>query len=472
MTVADELSIFSVHELRELLQNARNALKVLEMAVAELKPFDIPTPKLLQINDLKTKIQKYEIEIIRKTAQLAPATPEKEDESEFPPPSVSIDPDTSPHARSRKIDVESLAQLLITKWMDQGDSADAFFADLIDRVDLPSGLRTQARGLVHGTPVASARRLIRWALHAGTANDDPKRTILGRMLYNILGELGTKQQRTVAASIVMNHLFLDPSERADIAQKYGVPLSAEDISDRTEGVQPLGFVAGVDSASELPIELQSWLAEPEPFYDIAFLSKAVECAASVCRLEVPGGSRTGTGFLVGPKSILTNYHVLKSSDGEDIYENALSLRVKFGYVSEGAGYELEVDRERPILSFSTTNEFDFILLQLNRAPDRVEPLTLSSSLPSIHDALQILQHPFGGPMKVALSSNAILKVARENGKMQYVTRTAGGGSGAPCFDEQWRVVGVHRAERSKAFGAVREGILLESILPRLNASII
>ena len=75
-------------------------------------------------------------------------------------------------------------------------------------------------------------------------------------------------------------------------------------------------------------------------------------------------------------------------------------------------------------------------------------------------------------MKVALSSNGILKVARENGKMQYVNRTAGGGSGAPCFDEQWRVVGVHRAERSKAFGAVREGILLESILPRLNASII
>jgi endonuclease G len=83
-------------------------------------------------------------------------------------------------------------------------------------------------------------------------------------------------------------------------------------------------------------------------------------------------------------------------------------------------------------------------------------------------ALNILGHPEGGPMKLALSGNGVVGVYREAGRVQYATRALNGSSGSPCFDDDWHPVAIHHAERAKSFGAVREGILLEPIFDQIR----
>jgi hypothetical protein len=94
--------------------------------------------------------------------------------------------------------------------------------------------------------------------------------------------------------------------------------------------------------------------------------------------------------------------------------------------------------------------------------------TLSSTTPKLKAGLSILQHPQGGDMMLAPSSNAVAHIDPENGLIQYLTRTGSGSSGAPCFDDQWEVAAIHHAERSLTFGTIREGILISRIQERIK----
>ena len=70
-------------------------------------------------------------------------------------------------------------------------------------------------------------------------------------------------------------------------------------------------------------------------------------------------------------------------------------------------------------------------------------------------------------MKLAASKDGITSIL-PNGLVQYANKAAGGSSGSPCFSEDWKVVALHHAERSRRFGAIREGILLSSIYPEIK----
>jgi hypothetical protein len=65
------------------------------------------------------------------------------------------------------------------------------------------------------------------------------------------------------------------------------------------------------------IQLQSWL-QPEPdYWDVGFLKRAIAQSSSVCRLEIPSRNIMGTGVLITPNKILTNYHVFKKPKKEE-----------------------------------------------------------------------------------------------------------------------------------------------------------
>ncbi len=83
-------------------------------------------------------------------------------------------------------------------------------------------------------------------------------------------------------------------------------------------------------------------------------------------------------------------------------------------------------------------------------------------------ALNILQHPQGDSMKIAISSNAIANIFPDSGLMQYVTKALSGSSGSPCFNEDWKVVALHHAQKATYFGSIREGILLSSIYKKIQ----
>ena len=89
--------------------------------------------------------------------------------------------------------------------------------------------------------------------------------------------------------------------------------------------------------------------------------------------------------------------------------------------------------------------------------------------------VNIIQHPNGAPKKISMQNNLVEYVG--GNVLQYVTSTNPGSSGAPIFDDEWRVVGLHHAggnikePTTGRFYNRNEGILLVRILNDLPTDI-
>jgi endonuclease G len=99
----------------------------------------------------------------------------------------------------------------------------------------------------------------------------------------------------------------------------------------------------------------------------------------------------------------------------------------------------------------------------------LRPVNWDLASPTKRMGLNILQHPGGESMKLALSSNGVTGVYPETGLIQYLTSTRGGSSGSPCFSDEWALVALHHAERSRMFGTIREGILFRAIHSEISS---
>ena len=225
------------------------------------------------------------------------------------------------------------------------------------------------------------------------------------------------------------------------------------------------------------IELQGLFKKQPDWYDVEFLQKIIEQAKSVCRLDVPNLNITATGVLIASKYVLTNYHVLKQNNNNNLELNAKNIRISFGCLSlnnsrESTSKSFLLDSEKPIISSSPVGELDYILLQLEKTfsqaldsedtkikPAKWQPHIFLSEA----DSINILQHPNGESMKLSITCDGITGVYPHSGLVQYINRTAGGSSGSPCFNENGELVALHHAQRSKYFGTIREGILFSSI---------
>ncbi|MEU8827162.1 trypsin-like peptidase domain-containing protein [Streptomyces sp. NPDC048636] len=172
---------------------------------------------------------------------------------------------------------------------------------------------------------------------------------------------------------------------------------------------------------------------------LAFLEQGVRAARCVGLLRGPLGA-LGTGFLVAGDFVVTNHHVLPDA------ETAATARIVLGY-QEGADGEIDGGRSFPLdpgLGFALSEEHDLAVVRAS------EPLTaewgaleLAPSGAQPPQRLNIVQHPVGGPKKVALYHN-VVSHSDEN-RLLYFTDTLPGSSGSPAFDDQWRVAAVHRA---------------------------
>jgi endonuclease G len=222
------------------------------------------------------------------------------------------------------------------------------------------------------------------------------------------------------------------------------------------------------------IQLQSWL-KPEPnLLDVGFLKGA---SASVCRIEIPSRNIMGTGVLITENKVLTNYHIFKYNEEDDIKTNALNAILKFGCLTSDNGLEtqgksFQLDRQNPILCFSKTEDLDYVLLQVESKiaqATEIKPARCDShKLPIEKKGIIVLQHPEGDSMKLSISQDGIIGVYKNSGLVQYVNKTAVGSSGSPCFDENWYLVALHHAQKARTFGSIREGILFASIYQEIK----
>jgi V8-like Glu-specific endopeptidase len=124
---------------------------------------------------------------------------------------------------------------------------------------------------------------------------------------------------------------------------------------------------------------------------------------------------------------------------------------------------------------SEPDQLDYALLKL-REPVVDDYRILKASLsdePIYKDQYaNIIQHPLGGPMKVALRYNQIVEVMGE--RVYYLSDTLEGSSGSPVFDDEWRVIALHRAgglqdQSGRVLLEANEGVPIAVILNQIIA---
>jgi len=225
--------------------------------------------------------------------------------------------------------------------------------------------------------------------------------------------------------------------------------------------------------------LHSFLSAEQDWVDVGDATRMIEESGSVCRVEIPEGHTYGTGVLINESMVLTNYHVLeKGLVGKvKITDSANELLLRFGAItnrdgSEASGRKIRLNAQNPIAEASPTGELDFVLLRLADPVTWHPPVKFGTDPLHLRDALHILSFPLlaekNHPLKAALRPNAVTGVYAKLGRVQYITRATHGSSGAPCFNKNWEMVAIHRAERSVPFGTRREGILFSSIFKRIQ----
>ncbi|NCA70665.1 MAG: serine protease [Sphingobacteriia bacterium] len=223
----------------------------------------------------------------------------------------------------------------------------------------------------------------------------------------------------------------------------------------------------------------------------------------LCAFEIPKSG--GTGLLVGPDLVLTNYHVIEGILNGKV--SPANVRCRFDYkalsggetVNAGTPTKLADDWDVVHAGYSKADtdpnnqawgadELDFAIVRLNREigkepiGDKAEPGAPARgwlALPAQPDALAqndilfILQHPQDlealgvklQPMQLAIG--AVQSFAGNGLRMRHDTRTLPGSSGSPVFNADLEITALHHAgepnNRLDYHGAYNQAIPLGEI---------
>lgn len=211
-------------------------------------------------------------------------------------------------------------------------------------------------------------------------------------------------------------------------------------------------------------ELESVLGGSD-FMPVWFLTRGAELRRTVARVRArtsTGRELNGTGFLIGPRLLLTNFHVLDWTDigGPSLSQIAPHTLVEFDYEEQFDGLRQPIATFRlepeTLLMSSTWHQLDYVLVALEpksrEAGLSVEAFgynRLAGDLGKITtgESVFIIQHANGQPKQVVVQNNRLIDID-DNRQFPYLTYEADtdhGSSGSPVFNRQWEVVGLHHS---------------------------
>lgn len=221
-----------------------------------------------------------------------------------------------------------------------------------------------------------------------------------------------------------------------------------------------GRVQTTSTEAERAFERRFGSLDTQPCW---FLTRGAELRRSIGRIHIRDRNRRvgwGTGFLVAPNLLLTNYHVL------DSLETARFSRVEFDYEETFAGEMLssalfDLAPDTFFVSSPAIGGLDYALVAVagRSRPESGRPQTNLAEfgynvlIPQEGKLLKgelihCIHHPEGQARQVTLRENrlmALLDPALEGVWMHYETDTEPGSSGAPLYNNQWQIVGIHHA---------------------------
>ncbi len=229
-------------------------------------------------------------------------------------------------------------------------------------------------------------------------------------------------------------------------------------------------------------ELERTIRESNGMIDIlpwmAMLANRMRC---ICRITLTHGGTTayGTGFLLTPDIVITNYHVVERVITRKAPPSSVSLLFDYHLRDDGVtphvGTRYTLATDDWLIDWSPSSpldltahegtatapdQLDYALLRVAGAPgnELVQDRAGATSTPrgwialpsevypfAAHTPLLIVQHPDGKELKLAMDTDAIIGMNRNGTRVRYRTNTEPGSSGAPCFDANWNLVALHHA---------------------------
>lgn len=185
--------------------------------------------------------------------------------------------------------------------------------------------------------------------------------------------------------------------------------------------------------------------------NVNYLERGMIAADAVVRVEVRNGESAvvgcATGFMVSPRLLLTNNHVLPTAD--DAAQSWVHFRHEFdafGNPVESCVFGLD-----PSAFFFTDTDLDVTVVAVaEETPDRRHRaarfgwLRLSGSPDTVlpGEWLTLVHHPSGCAKQLALRQNLLIRSGDSD--LWYASESAWPSSGAPLFNDSWQVVALHR----------------------------
>src|SRR4051812_749711 len=184
---------------------------------------------------------------------------------------------------------------------------------------------------------------------------------------------------------------------------------------------------------------------------IAFLERGLQVARSVGRVwvnvDLGKPEAYGTGFLVSPRLLLTNHHVL----GDKAVAGRSSVQFDYALRADSQPYPTALFTMDPTTFHLADRHLDYALVAVSPVSMEGRSLTEFGWNRLVQEegkaiAAQygnIIQHPGGELKQLTLRENRIVDVLPEF--LHYTADTEGGSSGSPVYNDRWEVVALHHS---------------------------
>lgn len=240
------------------------------------------------------------------------------------------------------------------------------------------------------------------------------------------------------------------------------------------GRNPVTLLPQNDDGSSL--DPQAFTPEMIGVLEVADLLSAFNLAARrLCLIRA--GGKQGTGFLIGPQTVLTNWHVMsnlidpgagKARDG-----SAGQISVSFETLADNQGRTCPVAGDwlvgfSPLAkvasdplpqAVSPDNTFlDYCAIRLLGAPGRERgwyDLSQTGALNNESDAFFVIQHPAGVAQRAGVARDTVPDANPDF--LRHKVWTASGSSGGLCLDHRLTPIGLHHAAVSHPTEKDKEG---------------
>ncbi len=275
-----------------------------------------------------------------------------------------------------------------------------------------------------------------------------------RANYKVLELLGTtwaEVRGNPQLRALAERWLIDP---ANVAEKFAPPA------------------VGADPARP---PLEKLVTTRSPLVKLSVFTSGLErLAGALCKIKA--GRMNGTGFLIGRRTVLTNFHVVGDAIKGDWGGDAITCTFDYAEddrpnVEVKAATEWKTlfsrysDSDLTATGEPSEDELDFALVTLAHDVelDR-DPLPWPATAPIVaqRDFLVIGQHPRGQTASIAFGE--VVELPGSGMRYRYDVTTEGGSSGSPVLDLNLELVALHHAADPARVPRYNQGVPIARLM--------